>query len=201
MTEPRLSNRNLRRFIETLATELGEDQFSAMLGLSKLPAEWADSDTLVKLNMVESAKAFAALQAAMRSYFGRGARGVLLRVGERMWNKLLDDASIGNRGYATIIKRLPLNTRRKSTLELVARFLSAQPGDMEVHTLDTDLLLVDHASPTASGYSDSLPICFVTQGVINESLTWATWQGHDVEEVACKARGDKNCEFKVTTAK
>jgi len=201
VTEPRLSNRNLRRFIETLAMELGEDQFSAMLGLSKLPAEWADSDTLIKLNMVELAKAYAALQAAMRSYFGRGARGVLLRVGERMWNKLLDDASIGNRGYATIIKRLPLNTRRKSTLELVARFLSAQSGDMTVHTLDLDFLLVDHASPTANGYSDSLPVCFVTQGIINESLNWATWQGHDVEEVACKARGDKNCEFKVTTGK
>ena len=201
MIEPRFSNRNLRRFIETLAIELGEDQFSAMLGLSQLPPEWADSDALIKLNMVESAKAYAALQAAMRSYFGRGARGVLLRVGERMWHKLLDDASIGNRGYATIIKRLPLTTRRKSTLELVARFLSAQPGDMTIHTLDLDLLLVDHASPTANGYSDSSPVCFVTQGVINESLTWATWQGHDVEEVACKARGDKNCEFKVTTGK
>ena len=201
MIEPRFSNRNLRRFIETLAIELGEDQFSAMLGLSKLPPEWADPDALIKLNTVESAKAYAALQAAMRSYFGRGARGVLLRVGERMWHKLLDDASIGNRGYATIIKRLPLTTRRKSTLELVARFLSAQPGDMTIHTLDLDLLLVDHASPTANGYSDSSPVCFVTQGVINESLTWATWQGHDVEEVACKARGDKNCEFKVTTGK
>ena len=201
MIEPRFSNRNLRRFIETLAMELGEDQFSAMLGLSKLPPEWADSDALIKLNMVESAKAYAALQAAMRSYFGRGARGVLLRVGERMWHKLLDDASIGNRGYATIIKRLPLTTRRKSTLELVARVLSAQPGDMTIHTLDLDLLLVDHASPTANGYSDSSPVCFVTQGVINESLTWATWQRHDVEEIACKARGDTNCEFKVTTGK
>ena len=201
MIEPRFSNRNLRLFIETLSMELGEDQISAMLGLSKLPPEWADPDALIKLNTVESAKAYAALQAAMRSYFGRGARGVLLRVGERMWHKLLDDASIGNRGYATIIKRLPLTTRRKSTLELVARFLSAQPGDMTIHTLDLDLLLVDHASPTANGYSDSSPVCFVTQGVINESLTWATWQGHDVEEVACKARGDKNCEFKVTTGK
>lgn len=201
MSEPGFSNRNLRRFIETLATELGEDQFNAMLGLSKLPAEWADSDTLIKLTAVESAKAYASLQAAMRNYFGRGARGVLLRVGERMWNKLLDDASIGNRGYATIIKRLPLNTRRKSTLELVARLLSAQPGDITVHTLDLDLLLVDHASPTTSGYSDASPICFVTQGLINESLTWATWQGHDVEEIACKARGDTNCEFKVTTGK
>ena len=49
MSEPGFSNRNLRRFIETLATELGEDQFKAMLGLSKLPPEWADSDTLIKL--------------------------------------------------------------------------------------------------------------------------------------------------------
>jgi predicted hydrocarbon binding protein len=100
-----------------------------------------------------------------------------------------------------MIKVLPANARRKSTLELLSRFLSGGSGDITVHTLDLDLLLVDHASPTSDGYHESSPICFVTQGLIRESLYWATQQGHDVEETACKARGDKNCEFKITTEK
>ena len=201
MTEPRFSNRILRRFVETIETELGVDQFSTMLGLSKIPTEWANPETFTRMDAVESAKAYAALQAAMRMYFGRGARGVLLRVGQRLWNQLLNDASLGSKGQAALIKRLPLNTRRKSTLDLVSRFLSSQPSDFTVHTLDLDLLLVDHASPTTYGYSDSLPICFVTQGLIRESLVWATGQRHDVEEISCKARGDNNCEFKITTEK
>lgn len=201
MSEPRFSNRILQRFVEILKRELGTDQFSAMLALSKLPAAWAKPKTFTKMDSSESAKAYASLQAAMRTYFGRGARGVLLRVGQRLWNQLLDDASLRNKGQAAVIKRLPLNTRRKSTLEMVSRFLSTKPGDMTVHTLDLDLILVDHASPTTNGYNDKSPICFVTQGLIRESLVWATWKGHDVEEIACKARGDNNCEFKITTEK
>jgi predicted hydrocarbon binding protein len=201
VSELRFSSRILRRFIEAAEMELGAEQFSIMLALSKLPAEWAKPKTFLKRNAVESAKVYASLQAALRTYFGRGARGVLLRVGRRLWNQLLDDAALGSRAQAVIIKRLPLHARRKSTLELVSRFLSSQPGDITVHTLDMDLLLVDHASPTAEGYRGNSPICFVTQGLIRESLIWATGQGHDVEEVACKGRGDTSCEFKITTGK
>jgi predicted hydrocarbon binding protein len=201
VSEPKFSGRVLRRFVEIVALELGAEQFSAMLALSKLPSQWARPDTFIKLDAGESATAYASLQAAMRTYFGRGARGVLLRVGQRLWNSLLEDASLGSRGQAAMIKVLPMNARRKSTLELLSRFLSGQPNDMTVHTLDLDLLLVDHASPTTDGYRESFPICFVTQGLIRESLFWATQQGHDVEETACKARGDKNCEFKITTEK
>ncbi len=201
MNEPRFSSRILRRFAETASMELGSDQFIAMLALSKLPSEWAKPETFAHMNDVESAKAYAALQAAMRTYYGRGARGVLLRVGERLWNQLLEDAALANRAQAAVIKRLPLNARRKSTLELLSRFLSMQSDDVTLHTLDLDLLFVDHASPTTDGYHEASSICFVTQGLIRESLFWATGHGHDVEETACKARGDKNCEFKIMTGK
>jgi predicted hydrocarbon binding protein len=201
VSEPKFSSRILRRFVEITALELGADQFATMLALSKLPVEWAKPETFNKMDGVESATAYASLQAAMRTYFGRGARGVLLRVGQRLWNSILEDASLGNRGQAAMIKVLPANARRKSTLELLSRFLSGKPGDVTVHTLDLDLLLVDHASPTTNGYHESSSICFVTQGLVRESLFWATQQGHDVEEIACKARGDNNCEFKITTEK
>ena len=201
MSEPKFSSRILRRFIETVVMELGFDQFSAMLALSKFPSGWAKPETFIKMDTVESARAYASLQAAMRTYFGRGARGVLLRVGQRLWNQVLDDAALGSRAQAAVVKRLPLNARRKPTLELLSRFLSIQPGDITLHTLDLDMLLVDHASPTTDGYHDASPICFVTQGLIRASLVWATSQGHDVEETSCKARGDKNCEFKITTEK
>jgi predicted hydrocarbon binding protein len=201
VSEPRFSNRILRRFAETAALELGSDQFTVILALSKLPADWAKPDTFVRMNEVQSARAYAALQGAMRTYYGRGARGVLLRVGQRLWDQLLEDAALTSKAQAAVIKRLPLNARRKSTLELLSRFLSVQSGDVTLHTLDLDLLLVDHTSPTTDGYDEAFPICFVTQGLIRESLFWATGQGHDVEETACKARGDKNCEFKITNGK
>jgi predicted hydrocarbon binding protein len=201
VSDTKFSSRILRRFVETVALELGTDQFNAMLALSKLPSEWAKPATFIKMDAVEAAKTYATLQAAMRTYYGRGARGVLLRVGQRLWNHLLEDAALGGKAQAAVIKRLPLATRRKSTLELLARFIGTQSGDITVHTLDLDLLLVDHASPTTDGQRDPAPICFVTRGLIRESLFWATAQGYDVEETSCKALGHNACEFKISAGR
>jgi len=198
VSDIKFSSRILRRFAETVALELGADQFNGMLSLSKLPAEWSKPEIFLKMDAVESATAYASLQAAMRTYFGRGARGVLLRVGQRLWNHLLEDAALGGRAQAAVIKRLPLATRRKSTLELLAKFLGTQSGDISIHTLDLDLLLVDNVSPAAHARHDAAPICFVTQGLIRESLFWATGKGYDVEETQCKAAGSNTCEFKIT---
>lgn len=181
--------------------ELGTGQFDAMLALSKLPPQWIGPHVFLKMDASDAAKAYTDLQAAMRTYFGRGARGVLLRVGQRLWDHLLDGAGLGGRTQAAIIRRLPLNARRKPTLDLLSRLLGAIPGDINVHTLDLDLLLVDRASPTTTGARAESPICFVTQGLIRESLYWATSQNHDVDEVSCKACGANACEFKITIGK
>jgi predicted hydrocarbon binding protein len=201
VSDIKFSNRILRRFVETVALELGADQFPVMLGLSKLPVEWAKPEAFAKMDPVESAKTYAALQNALRAYFGRGARGVLLRVGQRLWNQLLEDGSFGIKAQAAVIKRLPLTARKKSSADLLAKILSAESGNITVHTLDLDLLLVDHASPTADGQREPSPICFVTQGLIRESLFWSTEQTYDVEETSCKAHGHHACEFKITAGR
>jgi predicted hydrocarbon binding protein len=201
VTETKFSHRILRRFVETVAVELGADQFHAMLALSELPPEWAKSQTFQKMSPTKSAETYAMLQTAMRAYFGRGARGVLLRVGQRMWSFLLEDAALGGKAQAALIKRLPLSRRRKAILELLGRLIGAQPDDFTVHSMDLDLLVVDHASPAAQGQRASRPICFVTQGLIRESLFWATGQNLDIEETSCKATGHDTCEFKVVTGR
>jgi hypothetical protein len=201
VADVKFSSHILRRFAETVALELGADQFPVILGLAKLPAEWAKPETLLKMDPAESARTYAALQGAMRTYFGRGARGVLLRVGQRLWNWMLEDATFGIRAQSAVIKRLPRSTRRQPTLDLLAKILGARPGDITLHSLDLDLLLVDHASPSADGQGEPAPICFVTQGLIRESLLWSTGEGFDVEEISCKAQGRNACEFKITTGK
>ena len=201
MSEVKFPSRVLRRFIETVSKELGPDQFSAMLSLSQLSAEWSKPETFSKTDPVDAAKAYASLQAALRTYYGRGARGALIRVGQRLWDHLLDDAALGGKAQAAVIRRLPLSTRRKPTLELLGKFIGTDSGDVTVHTLDLDLLLADHTSPNADGQSASAPICYVTQGLIRESLYWATEKTYDVEETSCKAMGENTCEFTITGGK
>ena len=198
MSEVKFSNRILRRFAETVALELGADQYNAMLALANLPADWKNIEAFAAMDPYHSAHVYAALQAALRNYFGRGARGVLLRVGGRLWNYLLEDAGLGIRAQAALVKRLPMAARRKPTLDLLAKFISSQPADTMIHTLDLDLLFVDNASPSTHDQTASTPICFITQGLIRESLFWATGKNYDVDEIHCKALGEHACEFKIT---
>jgi len=201
VSEVHFSSRVLRRFVETIAMELGPDQFHAILTLSNLPDEWAKPDIVLKMDSIEAAKTYASLQAAMRAHYGRGARGSLTRVGQHLWARLLKDAALAGKAQAVLIKRLPASTRRKSALELLAKFLGNKPGDITIHTLDLDLLLADHTSPNTVGNPSSMPICFVTQGLIRECLFWATGQTFDVEETSCLAKGEEACEFTITVGK
>src|SRR5258708_34048544 len=150
-----------------VAGDLGRCELNGMLVMANLPAEWKKNpDVFLTMDPYNSAHVYAALQTAMRTYFGRGARGVLLRVGQRLWNHLLDDATLGIKAQAAVVKRLPLASRRKPTLERLAKFLSAQPNEIVIHTLDLDLLFVDNASPAAHDHTEPNPMWFVTQALI-----------------------------------
>lgn len=197
MTEIVFSARIMQIFVETLSAEVGHETFSAALLNTGLPAEWAHSAHFAGLDNVRAAQAYARLQSALRTYYGRGARGILLRIGAKLWNHLLDDSTFTIKAQAALIRGLPKPLRRKPTLELLARILGIAPGSITVHTLDLDLLLVDQTAPTTLEQSDNAPICFVTFGLIRESLYWADGQVYDIEERACRATGARQCEFKV----
>ena len=199
MTEAAFPARVMRRFVETLSSEIGHDTFSAVLSKAGLPEEWAHPAHFSALDNAQTAQVYSRLQFALRTYYGRGARGILLRIGAKLWNYLLDDSGFALKAQSRFIRALPGSLRRKPALELFARILSAAPGNITVHTLDLDLLLVDQTSPTTLGQSDEAPICFVTFGLIQECLYWANGQVYDIEERACRALGARQCEFKINT--
>lgn len=188
----------LNRFIETLSAEIGQDTFSAVLSKAGLPRDWAQPGHFTRVDDVKAAEAYARLQSALRTYYGRGARGILLRIGTKLWSPLLHDASFGIKAQSTLVRRLPKSVRRKPALELLARILGSKRAEFTVHSLDLDLLFVDQNSSTTLNQSSESPICFVTFGLIRECLFWAVGEEHDIEERACRASGARQCEFKIT---
>ncbi len=193
------SNRFLLHFMEILVNDLGQENLSLVLEKANLPTAWADSKQLASSGEQGAAEAYAGLQKALRIYYGRGARGILQRAGSNMWKRLLADAPLNVKTQAAFARRLPLPARRRAALDLLASLLGSQRGDVTVHTLDLDLLLADHASPSASGQFESEPSCYVTLGLLHECLFWATGQEHDIQETSCKATGQESCEFKIIT--
>jgi predicted hydrocarbon binding protein len=198
MTARVVSSRFLHHFVETAASELGQEKLSIVLEKAGLDPDWSDPASWNKLNGMSAAEAYAGLQKAMRTYYGRGARGTLIRVGGRLWRRLLGDAPLAVKAHSKIVFGLPVNARRKPALELLAKLLADRRGDVTVHTMDLDLLLVDKASPGTLGQSEPERICYVTLGLLRECLYWATGQEHDIAETACRAKGEASCEFKIT---
>jgi len=192
------SSHIMQKFVETLSSEIGHETFSAVLSKSGLPGEWTNPTHFAALDDERAAQEYSRLQSALRTYYGRGARGILLRIGTKLWQKLLDSSPFGIKTQAALVRSLPKAMRHKPALELLARVLSSASGNITVHTLDLDLLFVDQTSPTTLNQTDDAPICFVTLGLIRECLYWADSREHDIEERACRALGARQCEFKIT---
>jgi predicted hydrocarbon binding protein len=195
---PDFSPRLLRAFAQTVSAELGADNLTAVLDKAGLSLLLSDPAAVARFDASAAAEAYAGLQQALRVYFGRGARGILLRVGGQFWKRLLEESPLTLKPQIPIARTLATAAHPKPALDLLARLLSSN-GGLTVHTLDLDLLLVDHASPSTTNQSDDEPICWVTLGLARESLFWATGREYDVSETSCRATGAQACEFHVKT--
>lgn len=197
MSHAELSPLAMRKFVEILFAEIGNDTIYLILSKSGWPREKRTLEYFLSLDAQQAPLVYAGLQAAMRAYYGRGARGTLMRLGTKSWEPLFNELPFGTKAQAGLIRGLPKSMRRKPALEILAGMLGTKRGDVTVHSLDLDLLVVDSSSPAATGQKDDQPICFVTLGLIRECLYWATGEEHDIEERACKAMGSNQCEFKI----
>ena len=196
---PDFSPRLLRAFVETLSAELGADHYSAVLEKAGITLPNLDPKAGATIPASAASLAYADLQRAIRTYYGRGARGILLRVGERLWTRLLDDAPLTMKPQISLTRGLATKRHPKPVLDLLARLYSTKSGDLTVHTLDRDLALVDHPSHAAANQRDDEPICWTTLGLIRASLFWATGLEFDVSETSCRANGATQCQFQIKT--
>jgi len=192
MVERTFPPRVLSLFAQTLSAEIGAGALVSVLEKSGLPQEWARLNFFNDFDAARAARTYAQLQAALRIYYGRGARGTLLRIGAKLWRRLLDDAAFGVKAQALAIRALPKNMRAKPALDMLARMLGAS-----AYMQDLDLLFVDKPSAATLDQTSDAPICFVTLGLARECLFWADGQEHDIEERACRALGAAQCEFKI----
>jgi predicted hydrocarbon binding protein len=190
--------RFFRLFLESLNAELGPDTLGLVLAKGDLPPDLLDPHSASRFNSASAAETYARIQRALRVYYGRGARGTLVRIGRVLWGGLLEQATFTEKVQAGIARGLPPPLRPKPALELLAHFLSETAQGASVHTLDMDLMLADHAAAAAAGQHEDAPICSVTLGLVQEALFWANGHEYDVLETSCRAAGGDACEFTVT---
>jgi len=197
---PLLPVRFFRLFLETLNAELGAKTLIVVLEKADLDPALVNPEAVSHLTSITAAETYARIQHALRIYYGRGARGTLLRIGRILWGRLLESASLAEKAQAQLARSLPASLRMKAALDLLARFMREKNADVTVHTLDFDLLLADHGGAATIGQKENAPICIVTLGLIQEALIWVSGHEYDVEEISCRANGGDACEFRVTVS-
>ncbi len=187
----------LTQFIDVLHQEVGAEKWPLIMAGVNLSPAMFEADSLLSLDGAGAADLYARAQQALRLFYGRGARGILIRIGFGLWERLTASASFVEKAELHVLRSLPAPARPRRALEVLAARLREGGGTLLVHSLDLDLLLADHSSPTTLGQSEAAPICYVTLGLIQAALLWATGRELDVEEISCRATGQTACEFKI----
>jgi predicted hydrocarbon binding protein len=196
-----LSPQFLHHFIDIVAGELGRVNLPVVLEKANLSPDYVEPANLARMDAAAAAQAYATLQRGLRVYYGRGARGVLLRVGRKLWVRLMEHATLGEKMQAQAVRAIPSALRTKAAMDFAAKFLRGESGTVTAHTLDRDIIVSDRNSPTTQGQVESTTICYVTQGFLEEALYWAMGREYEVTETSCRANGEPACEFKIIASK
>jgi predicted hydrocarbon binding protein len=194
-TDRSLTNARARRFMLAIQDVMGQSGLTTVLrqaGLQRYASALPAADEPANFRASE----YAALMQAIENYYGRGARGTLIRIGYASFKRLVASRRLRARAFHALLRPLPPRARRL----LVLRWLATQHGrggKMRIHQDDHNLVLVDMESLATTGRTRDNQICWVTLGEIQEALKWGTGREYDVTEMSCKAKGEPACRFEI----
>ncbi|MCC7362510.1 MAG: 4-vinyl reductase [Anaerolineales bacterium] len=191
-----LPNARLRRTLLAIQDVMGQSGLTTILrqaGLQRYVGALPPADQSPGPQATE----YATLMQAIENYYGRGARGTLMRIGYAAFLRLVRERRAQAAFYRLWFRLLPLAARRWQVLGWLARELAGPGGRVTVHRDDQHINVVDHTSDPTAGRQRDQAICWMTVGEIQEALKWGTGQEYEVTEMACRAKGDAACRFEV----
>jgi predicted hydrocarbon binding protein len=191
-----LPNRYIRFFLRAVEKEMGG--YSLRMILRKADLE-CFIDQLPPKNRKCRVRAseLAAMQAAIRSYYGSGARGSFIRIARTVWRQAYAETVRGRIARFSITRFLSPTMRARVALELLARLIKQPDGQVSVHFLAPDIIFVDTTSDPTVGQDAQEPICWYTLGLIQAVLNWAECDQQSVSEISCRAVEGEACKFRV----
>ncbi len=195
-SDRRLPNWYVHHFLVATQAETGDYGLRLMLrnaGLDQYIVEFPPENK----QAVMLASEFAALQAAMRQYFGNGARGALIRIGRLHWKNIYETASVIQRAKLTAGRQMPALPAGRIFLNHLAARLQGVDGNVSVHLMDRELIFMDTSSDSTVEQSADSPICWATLGMLQAAMTLATGQEQNIEEISCRASGAAACRFRI----
>jgi predicted hydrocarbon binding protein len=138
---------------------------------------------------------YAAILMALRTYFGRGARGSLIRVGRELFRRRLQDDRLQWWLNNWRFRLTSVQARPGVALRLL--LTDVAQGDGEVQRSVTGLQMIDRSTHRTMSQQSDAPVCWTAIGEIAAALLWGTGRDWDVRESRCRCVGDEVCQFEV----
>jgi len=204
MDDRPMPNANVRLLLIALQEVMGDNGLKAVLkqgGLEQYVDNFPPDNTERQAKFSE----YGQIQQAVENFYGgpRGARAMMRRAGHATFKQTLQSraAILGLAGVA--IKVLPEGTRMKFILDRIAK-ASTEEVNLPAHVdeLADHFVFVAEACTCVFRKRDPKlgPCCFVTAGVLEAAVEWATGHRHSVKEIACLQNGDDACRYRVEKA-
>jgi predicted hydrocarbon binding protein len=150
---------------------------------------------------------YAALSAALMTFYGRAGRGMTLRIGRLGCKMAIEkQGALFNVAGSLALKLLPVGQQIKMGLEnMQGGFRKLAEGIGEDYGLSVEdrgetIAYVAKSCPMCAGQQADAAICTIFTGNIEEAIRWLTGKEHQVVETSCRAKGDPACVWEVSKA-
>lgn len=149
------------------------------------------------------ASQYAKFNEAIESFYGRGGKGILRRIGKASFQYGVREQSalLGVAGVA--LKLLPERQRIKFILNGLADALKKSNAEVNAWVDESGerLAYIESTCAICHSRESATPICYLYVGSISEAVLWATSREFEVTETHCLAKGDEYCRFEVGEAR
>ena len=187
-----------RQALETMLRKHGMQRF-----IGNYPPE------KIRLSNDFTHKDYTNLCTALIEFYGEAGKSESIRFGRIATKPALENQGIlFNFASRTAIKFLPLSLQIKTVLESIKNDLDKIYKEIE-HDVSVSIedrgdkwAYIDRSCALCAGKQADAPICWGWVGTLAESLNWLTGKEFEIDQVECRAMGDKNCVWEVSkTAK
>lgn len=201
MSEAELANKAFRVIllaVEDVVGKRGTESLLRQAGLPQYINHFPPSDNE---RGGHSLRYMSQINRALFDVYGkRGARAILIRSGKsRAQDAIAENGMIAN---ATKIatKFLPRRMKVKLTLDTAAKEYSEQ---LSTHVKIEDdgefFYWTDPLCGNCINWQNDQPVCYTTVGFLHGLVAWILGdEDFKVDEVACRAKGDATCQYRVT---
>jgi len=191
-------NALVRQFLVAAQEVMGANGINSVLRTSHLE-RFIGNLPPDDLNPGVKAVEYARMNEAIEAFYGRGARGMLRRIGRASFQYAIREqpALMGLAGAA--LRLLPQRQRILFVLNNMVGALKKTNAQVDAWVEDKDgsIAFIERTCAICMGRKSIQPTCYLYIGSIGEAVRWASGQDYDIRETHCIAKGDPYCRFEI----